>query len=67
MENKLKKLFEYQRFEGNPRLAEMIRETEERYAAHQLEDDLLCMVNAAGEIEQNFMTEDSKDGRENLR
>ena len=67
MENKLKKLFEYQRFEGNPRIAEMIRETEERYAAHQLEDDLLCMVNAAGEIEQNFMTNNGIDGKEDLR
>ena len=49
MENKLRKLFDYQRFEGNARLAKMIREAEEQASA-ELSDDELFMVNAAGEI-----------------
>ncbi len=49
METKLRKLFEYQRFENNSRLENLINETEIRYAA-ALSDDDLFMVNAAGEI-----------------
>ncbi len=50
MENKLKKMFEYQRFENNPRLAKLISETESRYGA-EISDDDLFMVNAAGDID----------------
>lgn len=50
MENKLNKLFDYQRFEGNKRLEKLIAETEARYAA-QLSDDDLSFVCAAGEAE----------------
>ena len=49
MENKLKKLFEYQKFEQNERLAKLIAETEARQAA-EISDDDLEMVTAAGEI-----------------
>ena len=49
MENKLKKLFEYQKFEQNERLAKLIAETEARQAA-EISDDDLEMVVAAGEI-----------------
>ena len=49
MENKLKKLFEYQKFEQNERLAKLIAETEARQAA-EISDDDLEMVAAAGEI-----------------
>ncbi len=48
MENKLKSIFEYQRFENNGRLARMIAETEERYLATELSDEELFFVNAAG-------------------
>lgn len=48
MDNKLRKLFDYQRFEGNERLAKFISETESRYAKN-LSDDDLSFVNAAGE------------------
>ncbi len=48
MENKLKSIFEYQRFENNGRLAGMIAETEERYSATELSDEALFFVNAAG-------------------
>lgn len=47
MENKLKALFDFQRFENNSKLAKIISETESRYAA-ELSDDDLFMVAAAG-------------------
>ena len=49
MENKLIRLFEYQKFEQNERLAKLIAETEARQAA-EISDDDLEMVAAAGEI-----------------
>lgn len=52
MENKLKSLFNYQRFEQNPRLAKLIAESEARFDS-ALSDDDLEFVSAAGEIE-NF-------------
>ena len=53
MENKLKKLFDYQKFEQNDRLAKLIAETEVRQAA-EVSDDDLAFVAAAGNIfEQN--------------
>lgn len=51
MEKKLKKLFDYQRFENNPRLEALIQETESRYSA-ELSDDDLMMVAAAGEASE---------------
>lgn len=48
MENKLKQLFEYQKFAQNERLAKLIAETEARQAA-ELSDDDLALVAAAGE------------------
>lgn len=48
MENKLKKLFDYQRFEKNEKLEKLIQETENAYVA-ELSDDALSFVNAAGE------------------
>ena len=50
MEKKLKKLFDYQRFEQNDKLEKLIHETESRYAKG-LSDDDLSLVNAAGEPE----------------
>lgn len=50
MEETLKKLFDYQTFEKNPRLKKLISETENRAAA-ELSDDSLSLVNAAGETE----------------
>ena len=49
MENKLKRLFEYQKFEQNERLAKLIAETEARQAA-EISDDDLELVAAAGDI-----------------
>lgn len=49
MENKLKALFEYQKFEGNPRLQRIIEETEKKYS-NVLSDDQLELVSAAGTL-----------------
>ena len=50
MENKLKRLFDYQRFANNERLAGIIEETESRRSA-ELRDEDLFTVNAAGSAE----------------
>ena len=47
METKLKRLFDYQKFENNSRLAALIADTEARYGA-ELSEEGLGMVNAAG-------------------
>ena len=49
MENQLKHLFEYQKFEQNSRLSRLIAETEHRQTA-ELSDDELELVAAAGDI-----------------
>lgn len=59
MEKKLKKLFDYQRFEKNSRLKKLIRETENRQAA-ELSDEDLASVSAAGEIDPEGGTADPK-------
>ncbi len=51
-EKTLKALFEYQRYQGNKRLAALIADTESRYG-QALSDDALELVNAAGEAD-NF-------------
>ena len=55
MDRKLKMLFDYQRFEKNQRLEELIRETENRYAKELSEEDL-SLVSAAGEIKEERKT-----------
>ena len=49
-EEKLKKLFDFQKFEQNQRLAKMINKAE--YDAVELSDDALSLVNAAGVRDQ---------------
>lgn len=48
MDKKLKSMFEYQKFAQNPRLSKLIADTENRFASHELADDDLWLVNAAG-------------------
>ena len=54
MEKKLRSLFDYQRFEQNPRLNKVIRDVEKKYydsagaSVGQLDDEELFFVNAAG-------------------
>lgn len=49
MENKLRKLFDFQRFQMNERLQTMIEHAQYSYNNSALEDDDLCTVAAAGE------------------
>ncbi len=51
MEKTLKRLFDYQRFADNKRIADMIADTESRYNAVPLSDDMLEFVSAAGEAD----------------
>ncbi len=48
MERKLKSLFDFQKFEGNPALQGVIDSVHSRYSARELNLDELEWVNAAG-------------------
>ncbi|MBE5838540.1 hypothetical protein [Butyrivibrio sp.] len=52
MENKLSRLFDYQKFESNPDLEKVIRGVEEKYSLNKqaLSDDDLEFVAAAGDL-----------------
>lgn len=53
MENKIKALFEFQKFSGNKRLEAMINDAESRYR-NELSDDEVEIVSAAGSgLEKN--------------
>ena len=62
MENILRRLFDYQRFEQNERLAALINDTQARCAA-ELDDDALENIAAAGDFHSMDLT-DEKDRRE---
>ena len=49
MENKLKALFDYQKFEKNEHLQKIIADTE-NYYGKELDDNDLFFVNAAGDF-----------------
>lgn len=49
MENRLKSLFDYQKFEQNPALQDIIDSVHARYARRELDLDEMEMVNAAGQ------------------
>lgn len=55
MEKLLKSLFEFQRFEQNPRLSHLIAQTEDQHF-RALDDDALWQVNAAGTSEEFLNT-----------
>ena len=59
MDKKLRTLFDYQRFAGNSRLAELIEETERR-GFRELTMEELGMVNAAGQNTEVVVKEDEK-------
>ena len=61
MENKLKQLFGYQKFEGNRELQQVIDSVHAKYAVRELALDDLEMVNAAGIPE---LPDRKKDGKE---
>ncbi|MBR2719361.1 MAG: hypothetical protein IKB78_08725 [Clostridia bacterium] len=45
---KLSQAFDFQKFQQNPKLAGIVRETEGRYAKAALSDDDLELISAAG-------------------
>lgn len=47
IEQKLRQLFDFQRFAGNKKLHDLIQDTESRYS-RSLSEDELTYVNAAG-------------------
>jgi hypothetical protein len=53
MENKLARLFDYQKYEPNSKLAAIINDVESRYPSdiEVLSDDELGMLNAAGTVD----------------
>lgn len=65
MERKLRKLYEYQRFENDPRLKKMLDDALSRYSFSEcgegeLSDDEAGLLNAAGS-----QVADPKRGKEN--
>jgi hypothetical protein len=52
MENKLARLFDYQKFEPNEELESIISDVESRYSldSFELSDDDLELVSAAGDV-----------------
>ncbi len=61
MESKLKKLFDYQRFENNKELGSIIDEVHGRYAARELSLDEMSFVSAAGAPEQMLKRKPKKE------
>ena len=61
MEKTLKSLFDFQKFEGNPALQQVIDSVHAKYAMRELGLDDLEMVNAAGIPE---LPDRKKDGKE---
>ena len=47
--NKLSQAFDFQKFQQNPRLADIVRDVESRYNKAALSDDDLELVSAAGD------------------
>lgn len=65
MDKRLKLLFDYQRFQNNGRLAGLIEKTEKKYS-NELSDEMLELVNAAGDTDlkktkKTVVPEDSED------
>lgn len=50
MENRLKALFDYQKFQGNKRLVKMMEKAQQSLQA-ELDDDDLVLLAAAGETD----------------
>ena len=63
MENKLSRLFDYQKYAPNDKLSSIIRDVESRYSldVQELSDDELGMLNAAGNTD--VIREKKKDDR----
>ena len=67
MESKLRKLFDFQKFEGNPALQEVIDATHSRYAVQELSLDELEWVAAAGVPQSNLSKKSGKKDQDVIR
>ena len=63
MEGKLKSLFDYQKFEGNPALQQVIDSVHARYAVKELSLDEMEWVAAAGNPALNQDKDQDADRR----
>ena len=61
MENKLKAMFDFQKFDGNADLQSIINSTHSRYSVKELSLDEMEWVNAAGVPERNAGVRKDKD------
>ena len=61
MENKLKAMFDFQKFDGNADLQSIINSTHSRYSVKELSLDEMEWVNAAGVPEMNTGVRKDKD------
>ncbi len=61
MEQRLKVLFDYQKFKNDARLAHLITACEERYE-QALDDDALSVVSAAGDPFANLSRDEDEGG-----
>ena len=64
MERKLKNLFDFQKFEGNSDLQQIIDSTHSRYAVRELDLDEMEWVAAAGVPEMNTRKADKDAGNQ---
>ncbi|RKM58795.1 hypothetical protein D6855_11580 [Butyrivibrio sp. CB08] len=62
MEKKLSRLFDYQKYEPNDKLASIIKDVESRYSddIQVLSDDELGMLNAAGVVDAFTKKQETK-------
>ena len=65
MENKLKAMFDYQKFERNSALEQVINSTHSRYAVRELNLDDMEWVSAAGDAAETARRIRAGQNREN--
>ena len=63
MGEKLAALFDFQRFDGNPKLQRVIDDVHARYAARELDLDEIELVSAAGSTNRVPEKKDPEKGR----
>lgn len=64
--NKLSQAFDFQKFQQNPRLTDIVHDVESRYDKAPLSDDELELVSAAGETTVPTMNPEVLLGRHAL-
>ena len=64
MENRLRQLFDFQKFEGNASLQQVIDDVHARYAVRELDMDDMAWVNAAGSSDPEKKRRKLEEGKE---